>query len=123
MSEQRAEGTATAPTGAVTGTARVLSAGTLLSAACFVIGFVLSLIGRDTTAGDPLRPDLIAASVVQLQPWGWSMLGVLVLLATPPIGLAVTYLEMRRRERQAAPLALVVLAVLGVATAIALALR
>ena len=122
MNGQMAEGTTDAPA-AVVGTARALSAGTLLSAACFVIGFVLSLVGGDAAPEDPLRMDLLVASVLALRPWGWSMLGVLVLLVTPPVGLAVTYLEMRRREGRAAPLALVVLAVLGVATAIALALR
>lgn len=103
------------------GTARALSLGTLLSAACFVVGFVLSLVGRPSVAGDPLRVDLLVDSIVELQPWGWSMLGVLVLLATPPLGLAVSYLEMRRLQPRAAVLALVVLGVLAVATLIALA--
>ena len=103
------------------GTARALSLGTLLSAGCFVIGLVLSLAGRPSVAGDPLRLDILAGSIVELQPWGWSMLGVLVLLATPPIGLAVSYLEMRRLQPRAAVVALLVLGVLAGATLIALA--
>jgi hypothetical protein len=48
------------------------------------------------------------------------MLGVLLLLATPAAGLVATALELRRDEGRVAWLALAVLAVLGLAVAIAL---
>lgn len=51
-----------------------------------------------------------------------ALLGVLALIATPALSLAATAIEAWARERQTAFLALVVLGVLGLATALALQL-
>ncbi|MDQ3938483.1 MAG: DUF1634 domain-containing protein [Chloroflexota bacterium] len=100
-------------------TATVLSGGTLLSAGCFMVGFGLRVLGRDVQTEDPRRLELVLQTVLELDPWGWSMLGVLVLLATPAVGLVASFLEMRRLQPRSASLALVVLAILTVATAVA----
>ena len=50
-------------------------------------------------------------------------IGVLAVIATPPIALLATIAESFRTDRATAWLALAVLAVLGVATAISLVLR
>ncbi|CAN5834271.1 hypothetical protein BH24CHL6_BH24CHL6_17240 [soil metagenome] len=104
----------------VWGTSRVLLAGTLLSVACFAIGFMLTLLGRAAQDRDPRDLGLVLQAVLGLEPWGWSMLGVLVLLATPAAGLLVTAIETRRGEPMTALLALVVLAILALATGFAL---
>jgi hypothetical protein len=83
-------------------TSRVLLGGTLLSAACFAVGFGLKFAGAAAAA--PVA----------------STFGVLLLLLTPAVGLVVTGVELRRQQPQAAWIALAVLAVLGVAVAVAL---
>lgn len=103
----------------VRATARVLTAGTMLSAACFLVGTALAVIGRPTETLDPRRLDLIASSAMSLQPAGWSMLGVLLVLVTPALALLVTYVEMRTLQPRAALAALGVLGILGAATVIA----
>lgn len=101
-------------------TSRVLTVGTLVAGACLLVGFVLSLLGADRTAGDPRRFDLLLRSLLELQPWSWSMLGVLVLIATPAVGLVATFFELRADQPRVALLALAVLAILGVAALLAL---
>ena len=86
-------------------TALVLLLGSLASAICFVIGIAL-------------RFGAAVESATAL-----SNIGVLVLLATPALGLAASAIELRRSQRQAAALAVAVLAVLGVAVAVALLAR
>jgi hypothetical protein len=86
----------------VRATSRVLLLGTLLSAVCFLIGLGLTFAGA---AG--------AAAIA-------SGLGVLALLLTPALGLVMSALELRPQQPQAAWMALAVLAVLGVAVAVAL---
>ena len=110
----------TAPRPPVTGTARALTLGTLVSAVCFGVGLLLAVLGADGVVGNPLRADEVLASAAALRPWGWSMLGVLAILATPPIGLVVSALELRRLEPRTALLAMAVLGVLGIAAAVAL---
>jgi hypothetical protein len=102
-------------------TAWTLAAGTAVSAACFVVGFVLALLGRPEEALDPLRVDLILASAVAFNPSGWSMLGVLAVMLTPALGLLASFVEVRERQPIAALVALGVLGVLGVATIVAIA--
>lgn len=104
----------------VGGTSGVLAAGTLLSVGCFVVGFLLALLGGAGQAQDPRRLDLLLQALVQLEPWAWSMLGVLALLATPPAGLIATALETRRLQPATALFALAVLGVLALATLFAL---
>lgn len=87
-------------------TARVLAAGTLISAVCFVVGFVLNLVGADASATGPGRD--------------WSNAGVITLLATPAAGLVATALELRHVQPRSAALALAVLGILAIAVAVAL---
>ena len=100
-------------------TTAALTTGTLLSAACFVAGFLLSLLGGDAATEDPRRLELVLRSAAELDPWGWSMLGVLLLMATPAAGLVTSFFEMRRVQPRAAFLALLVLGILAAATLIA----
>lgn len=101
-------------------TSRALVAGTLVSAACFVLGLLLTLVGQGAEAQDPRRLDLVLQAATQLQPWAWSTLGVIALLLTPPAGLAATAFETRRTQPLTALLAVAVLAILGLATGFAL---
>jgi hypothetical protein len=98
----------------------VLGGGTVAAATCLAVGVLLRLAGGDPVAGDPLRVADIVAATVEFRSWGWATLGVLILLATPVIGLATTYLELRRPEPRLAWLSVAVLAVLLLAVLIAL---
>jgi hypothetical protein len=101
-------------------TGRVLVGGTLLSVACLVVGLLLTVVGGDVTSEDPRRLELVLRSVLEFHPWGWSMLGVLILLATPAAGLLSSALELRASQPRTALVALIVLAVLIVAAVAAL---
>jgi uncharacterized membrane protein len=83
-------------------TSLVLTTGTLAADAGLALGLLLSLTGR--------------ASAVD-----WALLGTLVLLATPALGLVVTAVEMRRAQPLSALLAIAVLVVLAGAVVIAVA--
>ena len=83
-------------------TARVLTVGTALAAGLLTLGFALALAGLSD----------LANSV--------STLGVLVLLATPAAGLLLTIVELRMSQPRVAVLALLVLAILGIAAAVAI---
>lgn len=85
-------------------TVRTLVAGTILAVAIFAAGFVLRLLGQ-AAASDAL-----------------STAAVIVLLATPALGLVTTSVELRQAQKAAAAMALVVLLILGAATVIALLL-
>jgi hypothetical protein len=87
---------------AVAGTSRVLLVGTLVSALGFLVGLGLTFIGSSALAA-------FASNV-----------GILVLLATPVLGLVVSAIELRRSQPQAAVSAIAVLGVLGVAVLVAL---
>jgi hypothetical protein len=84
-------------------TTHVLTAGTLASVALFLVGFVLHLAGQ-TGVGDLVSTAAVGA-----------------LLATPAAGLVATAVELRRPQPSAATLAVLVLLILGAATALALA--
>lgn len=86
-------------------TASALTLGTVASAAALTAAFVSGLAG--------------AASLSTLL----STAGVLALLATPVLGLVVTFFEMRPVQPRAAGLALVVLGVLALSTLVALLTR
>jgi hypothetical protein len=102
-------------------TIRALAVGTLVASAFLLVGFLLSLLGADRTAADPRRFDLLIGAVGELRPWGWSMIGVLVLIATPAAGLVTTFFELRAAgQPRVALLALAVLGILGAATILAL---
>ncbi|MBX3031695.1 MAG: DUF1634 domain-containing protein [Chloroflexi bacterium] len=80
----------------------VLHVGTLVGGACLLLALVLEVVGGpgvvEASAGTGsslLDVPAIAASVVGLHPWGWSALGVWVVIATPGIALVATALEFR----------------------------
>ena len=83
-------------------TARVLTVGTALAAGLLTLGFALALAGLSDVA-NPV-----------------STLGVLVLLATPAAGLLLTIVELRMSQPRVAVLALLALAILGIAAAVAI---
>jgi uncharacterized membrane protein len=101
-------------------TSLVLRAGTTAAGACLAVGMLLAVLAPDRSG---TAHDLggLARSLVALEAWGWSMLGALVLMATPAVGLLVTAAELRGPEPRAALLALAVLGVLAVAVLFALA--
>ena len=84
-------------------TVALLALGSIVSASLFVVGFTLRVLGQSAPAD-------IA-----------SLAGVVVLLATPPVGLLATAAELRRIQPAAAALALVVVAILAMATFVAVA--
>jgi hypothetical protein len=83
-------------------TVRALVIGTFLAAACLAGALALTLVGVTATAA--------AVSAV----------GIVILIATPALGLAATFLETRRTEHRTALMALLVLAILVVAAGVAL---
>jgi hypothetical protein len=88
-------------------TARVLTLGTLAATGLLLLGFGLRLAGvTDESAAHRL-----------------TNVGVLLLLATPAAGLLATYIELRAQRPKVAWLALAVLAVMGLSSALALASR
>jgi hypothetical protein len=84
-------------------TAVALTAGTIASVSLFVAGFALRLAGQDAIA------DTAATGAV------------IVLMITPAAGLVATAFELRTVQRTAALLGLLVLAILVVASVLALA--
>lgn len=101
-------------------TVAVFSVGSLTGGALFLVGLVLQLGGRAATLGDPLDPGAIAASLMALEPWGWSTAGVIAMLATPVAGLVVTAFEVRTSSPRTAVAAAGVVAVLALGLAVAL---
>jgi hypothetical protein len=93
------------PRASVRGTAGVLAAGSLISAATLATAFVAGL------AGVAWLDDLLSTA------------GIVALLITPPIGLVVTFFELRPVQPRAALLTLVVLGVLALSTVVALLTR
>ena len=102
-------------------TARVLTLGTLVSAACFMVGLALNLLAREQVSDQERGVEDVVRSALAIEPWGWSMLGVIVLLATPVAGLLATALELRRLQPRGALLALAVIGLLALAVLAALA--
>jgi len=105
----------------VRATSAVLLGGTLLSVAFLVLGFGLSLGAGEAQSAEPRALAEVLRSALALEPWGLSMMGVLVLLGTPAAGLLSTAIETRRRQPVTAALALLVLAILLAAALAALA--
>ena len=99
----------------------MLTAGAVISAACFALGIVLRLLMPEAASRDPRELELVLQSASELQPWAWSTLGVMALLATPAAGLIATALELQVRQPRVALLALAVLGLLAVAALLALA--
>ena len=101
-------------------TTLVLGLGTLAAGALLAVGILLALVAPDRP-GDAHELGRLPESLAALRPWGWSMLGALVLLATPAAGLVATAIELRTAQPRAALMAIMVLAVLAVAVLVALA--
>lgn len=89
----------------VRGTAGVLTAGTVVSAACFVVALALA-------AAQFHEPATVAANG-----------GVVALLVTPAAGLVATAIELRALQPRAAGLAALVLTILALAAVVALVSR
>jgi uncharacterized membrane protein len=102
-------------------TARALSLGTLVSAGCFLVGLALNLLAQEAVSDQEPGLEDVVRSALALDPWGWSMLGVIVLLVTPVAGLVATALELRQLQPRGALLALAVLGLLALAVIAALA--
>ena len=83
-------------------TVTVLTAGSIVAVVLFAAGFLLRLAGQ-TSLSDSV-----------------STFAVVVLLATPAAALMTTTVELRRVQRSAAILAILVLVILGGATVLAL---
>jgi hypothetical protein len=83
----------------------VLNAGTLVAVVAFAGGFVIRLAAQSELADQV------------------SGVAVIALLATPAVALAMSAFELRRAQRIAASMAVLVLAVLAAATMLALLTR
>src|SRR4051794_29059378 len=80
----------------------VLTAGTIVAVVLLMVAFAQRTVGSREPADF------------------FGTLGITVLLATPALGLVATFFELRGVQRSAAVLALLVLAILGAATVVAL---
>jgi uncharacterized membrane protein len=100
----------------------VLTAGSLVSAALFLVAILLVAAGRPSGAGasgTTLDPASALAGLAALDPRAWASAGVLVLLAAPVLGLVTTAAELWRPDRRFAFVALLVLLVLATSLAVA----
>jgi hypothetical protein len=86
-------------------TSAVLTIGTAVAVVCFALAFAVRFVGL------VLNADFVAT------------VAVILLLATPALGLVTTAIELRRIQRPAALLAVLVLAILTGATTLALLVR
>ena len=98
-----------------------LTGGAVLSGACLGVAILLELIGRPRGAGQMTDLAAIARSVAAMESWGWSALGVAVMIATPAVALVATVLEYAAaHDRRTAWTAVAVLGVLTVSLIVAL---
>jgi uncharacterized membrane protein len=102
-------------------TSRALTFGSVVASACFVLALVLELVGRrgQPSSGDGLSVDALLRGLVAPEALAWAVMGVLVVIGTPAVGLVATAWEYRGRRE--ALLALVVLGILGISLGVALA--
>ena len=97
------------------------TSGGTLAAVCLVVAVVLELAGRPANAGSLVDPAAITSGVLRLTSWGWSALGVWIVIATPAIALATTATEYRAvGDRRATFTTVAVLMVLAVSLVVAL---
>ncbi len=102
-------------------TRATLTAGAVLSGACFALAIVLEVLGRPHSAGEMTDVAGIVRSLVALEPWGWSSLGVLVIVVTPAVALVATALEYAAaHDPRTAWTAVAVLCVLALSLVVAL---
>lgn len=93
-------------------TVRALTGGALLSASLFVAAAALAASGRPWSSGPVLGPVAAARGMLELDPAAWASAGILVLLASPVLGLLTTAAEYRRVDIRYSALACLVLAIL-----------
>ena len=100
---------------------RLLTIGTYGSITLLAIGSVLMFAARiDPLAGAPsLEPGLIVDDITHLRPAGFMWLGLLTLLATPILRVAVSFAGFAARgERTMAIVAILILVVLAVSVVV-----
>jgi len=94
-------------------TAGVLRGGAAISAVCFGVALAAGLAGVAGDGGDPTDLPALLAALAALRPWAWASLGILVVIATPAVGLLATAAEYASiSDRRTALLAVLVLGVL-----------
>jgi uncharacterized membrane protein len=94
-------------------TSATMTAGVLVSAACFALAIVLELAGRDTSGGRMSDLSAMLDGLLAMAPWAWAGVGTYVLIVTPAMALMATIFEYwRAGNRSAAGLAVLVLLVL-----------
>ena len=102
-------------------TSTTLTAGAVSSGACLGVAILLELLGRPRGVGQMTDVAAVARSVAALESWGWSALGVAVMIGTPAVALVATALEYAAaHDRRTAWTAVAVLGVLGISLAVAL---
>jgi hypothetical protein len=105
-------------------TAGSLSLGSIAAAACFVVALLLAAAGRPAARGPALGPAATLAGMLALDAQAWASAGVMLLFATPVLGLLATVVEYvatsPAAERRYALVAVAVLAVLAISLAFAL---
>ena len=101
-------------------TSATLTGGTVLGAACFAIALVADLAGLGRGAAGASDVTGYGASLAALDPTAWAVLGSVVIIVTPAVGLVVTALEYESiGDRRAVLMALAVLAILATSLAVA----
>jgi hypothetical protein len=99
----------------------MLTGGAALSGACLTVAILLEMLGAARGGGALTDVVGIVASAARLEPWGWSSVGVLVIIATPAVALVATTLEYAdAHDRRTAWTAVAVLGVLAVSLVVAL---
>lgn len=101
-----------------------MTAGVVVSAACFIVALAGELFAGTTgAAGDGILAGDVTGwldDLAGLEPEAWAGLGTLVIVATPALGLVASAAEYARvGDRRTAGLALLVLAVLAVSGVVA----
>lgn len=101
-------------------TSVVISAGVVLSAACFLLAGAAEALGTTTQPGDMTDVGVLLERSLSLDPWAWASLGTFAVILTPAVALLVTAWEyFTIRDRRSVLLALAVLAVLSVSATVA----
>lgn len=101
-------------------TSAALTAGVVLASACFVLALALEVVRGESGSGEMVDIPAVLAGLLAFSPWAWATAGVYAVVATPVVGLLVTAGEFASiGDRRAVGLAISVIAVLVVSTAVA----
>lgn len=102
-------------------TSTSLSLGVAFAAVCFVVAILAEVFGIDSNEGSMTDLATVLSGLPALSPWAWASLGAYAVVVTPVVGLVVTAWEYASvGDRRAMGLALAVLTVLGLSTAVSL---